>query len=218
MNRLHKRWLEVVVVIGVFCIILSITLPAFFRNQQAESNAMIFDGMAQILNAVQQYQNEHQQYPAAVSEGKQQIVWDQDGMLLFNNLNYDYLHSFLLCAKPDGLKMPKEFVDLQYSQNFSLDAISLFRNSTNKSLVIAIVANQFNQPPLKQMLIHLDSVVPGQPIIQPHYFFAPSNGLTSRGSMYLDIYGNHSPWVHPPKTELLPCSISDIIVEGVVDE
>lgn len=202
MNRLRKHWLEAVIVASVLCIILSVSLPAFFRNQQAETNAMIFEGMAQILNAIQQYQNEYQQYPAAVSEGKQNSIWNDDGIILFNNLNYDYLYSFLLNAKPDGLEMSKEFEDLQYSQNFSLDAISVYLNSMNKSVVIAIVANRFNEPPSQKMFVTSERIFQGQPIMQSNYFFSPSNGLTSRGSLYLDIFGNHSPWVHELNTPL----------------
>lgn len=203
MKRVYKRWLEVVIVVGVLCILFSISLPSFFRNQQTKTNAKIFEGMVQILNAIQLYQNEYQRYPAALSEGQQHQIWNREGMYLYNNLNYDYLHSFLSRAKPDGLELSNEFEDLQYSQNFSLDAISVFRHSTTTSTVVAIVANQFNRPPSSLMLVDVEHFSPGEPVIQSKYFYAPSNGITSQGSLYIDIFGNHSPWIHEPITSLL---------------
>ncbi|MBZ0255617.1 hypothetical protein K8I31_06120, partial [bacterium] len=110
---------------------------------------------------------------------------------------------FLSYAKPDGLEMTNEFEGLQYSQSFSLDVISVYLNSKDKSVVIGIVANRFNEPPFQKMIVDHWDISKEESIMKPNFFFAPSNGLASRGSLYLDIFGNHSPWIHKPKTDLI---------------
>ncbi len=203
MKRFRKRSIEIAFVLVTLCGILSITIPAFFRSQDAQTPALVYDGLARVLNAIQRYQNEHQHYPAPVSEGRQDTIWNKDGVILFNNLNYDYMQFFLHPAAPDGLDLPSDWVDLQYSQRCSFDVISVFPTSSYKSVVVAVVANLDNITPSEDVLVKRYHFEAGQAMMKPEFYYAPSNGLISGGFFYLDIFGNHSPWTRPPTVELV---------------
>jgi competence protein ComGC len=205
-KRLKKQHgFEISIGILVMMLLLVVTIPQFKQNQLRAKPKQLLADMATVLQALQQYQIEHERLPPCLFNGVamddglkliDRILWLRETGIVQSELPfiqdyhskmaYDFCLEILHAdspTEPKAAEIMQEEWERLYDQALDKSDIVSLQLLCFWPLVSDNKSNEFHQFWRKRGDKHYDS----------RAMFHPSNGLRSAGYVYLNTNGGFSP-------------------------